>query len=679
MNTRTWHGAALTTLGVCVAITLAAAIRSGALPVSWWGPAPIGAAAAGLTGLVSAAHQSGLGTHAYRTLAWLIGGTWVTWAAHWRFTVWMIVVAGAGVLLLVGLRKITQPAVVMAQTTAGPTAITGPVESQQDRERRLAARLIAELLGKPDIAKRPGFVTTIEPWPDPTAGVRLCLNLAAARGQVKRADIVNICHGIAVALDLPEGCIPEVVRETSQGRTIVDIPLRATAATETDVDDMTPCSVYDEMTVMHDVRGEPLNICFRERSAVVGGAPGWGKTTLLHRMALHFQRCTDVVTCIVDTTGGNLAVALMTPYALGLTEHPPLGWVAATEGEALAMGCVVNAIIRDRRGAPEVIRRKRSGDNMVLPVDASLPLIMLMTDEGGELTQAKTLVGQYANNYISRLAQTGRAEGGRVIMSILRGTSDLLEKGLRTMAAIRITLRMEEEDEYGHVLGKNPPKGAELTEKGQAFIRTPEIPHPVMGRTVNVLPSQIERVVIGTNHLRVDFDARAYEVAAKLRPWHLMSREIDDSMMSVPGLREVVRDMERGEIMTNRWARYERYLAAMRGETVADEELPSAAEQPKAVTAGGYDGALGALVAATGTATVTPAPVPVEPAVKRSVRDEILDVLREGPATSGEVGRRLNARRAGCARTYRLGVLAALRGEKLIVQDGDNGPYRLPA
>src|SRR5262249_24225717 len=144
---------------------------------------------------------------------------------------------------------------------------------------------------------------------------------------------------------------------------------------------------------------------------------------------------TDCLIWVVDTNGGGVATPWLEPWARGEANIPVIDWVAPTDEEAAVMVAVAAAIAKDRKTSPEANRRKRAANSMILPVDADLPAILVLTDEGGEVRQSVSLLGQLAATGISRLAQIGRAEAVRVVMSVLRGTADLLDKGMRVMAA----------------------------------------------------------------------------------------------------------------------------------------------------------------------------------------------------------------------------------------------------
>jgi hypothetical protein len=348
-------------------------------------------------------------------------------------------------------------------------------------------------------------------------------------------------------------------------------------------DDFSPVSVYDSFQVMTTPRGESLEVCLRSQSMVIGGAPESGKTTLLHRIILWLARCVDCLIWVVDANGGGVAEPWVRPWAMGKAGRPIIDWVAADEDEAAVLVAVATAIAKDRKTSPEAVCRRHGSDTTVLPVDEKLPAIVVLNDEGGEMRQAVSALGQLADQGISRLAQIGRAEAVRTIKSVLRGTADLLDKGMRVCAALRICLRMEEEDEYAHVLGKNPGKTA-LLHKGSGYLRRPEDPRPIFGRTVYMLLSQIERAAVACADLRPDLDDRARKVAARIRARDVLGGRDPDGYPDVMAL-PVMRDVEAGLAYGNRWVRFAPRLAAMRGEELAEPDQADEVVAPAAPAA----------------------------------------------------------------------------------------------
>lgn len=621
-NTSPWTPAWVATVTVAAMVVAVLAVRTKALPLAWWFFPCAALVGAVVTAAVTIAQGGGVRAHTHRAAGWLSAGGWMTWA------------------LLSGLRAV--PVAVLAGVAAVFVALLPlcrplPPEGQQSWDstnsmdrRPTPVRRWEALLRR--LTRQAVRVIGVEPWDNPQDGVRVRVELPPT-GEITPDDLTGLCRKIATALRLPKGCSVRLLDGAHQGEVVFDVMLRDCLADSVTLeDDFTPASIYDEFTVMTTPRGESLKVCLRKQSMVIGGAPDMGKTTLLRRIMLFLARCTDALVWVADTNGGGLAEPFVRPWAMGLAPRPLVDWVAADEAEAAVMMAVAIAVVKDRKTAPEAVRRRHASDNTVLPVDAHLPAIVVINDEGGELRQAADLLGQLADQGISRLAQIGRAEAGRAIKSVLRGTADLMDKAMRVCASLRICLRMEEEDEYGHVLGSNPGRSeATLIHTGTGYLRRPSDPRPIHGRTVNVLLSQIERAAVACAGLRPgairndevgDLDTRGQQVAARVSVRDVLGGKDPRDFPDVANL-PVMRDVAAGRAYSGRWERFAAQLAAMRG-----EELP----EPAASAADGPPEA-GRSTGASGARTETPAAGPA-PVVPSGAIADLLNATRTVPVAA---------------------------------------------
>lgn len=428
-------------------------------------------------------------------------------------------------------------------------------------------------------------VTGWQSWDQPEDGLRLTVELPADQG-TKASDLVGHAEGIAASARLPDGCAVRVLNSDIQGIVYVDVMLRYSLHDYAGVHEepTTPASILDEFPVLRTPRGDVLTICLRKFSMIIGGTVDSGKTTLLHRIIMWLARCTDTLIWVVDLNGGGVATPWIHPWANKLVDKPVVDWVADNEPEAAVMAAVARAVAVDRKTNREAARRKRAANDTLLPVDAAMPAFVILTDEGGEVRQAASLFGQLAGQGITRLAQIARAEGGRVVVSVLRGTSDLTDKALRVVAAIRLCLRMEEHEEYSHVLAANPGKVELEGVSGAGFLRTAKLSRPVLGRTMNVDLRGIERHAIACAGLRPDLDEWGLRAAARVRPSDVLGgREPADEHMD----NQPMQDCLTGAAYTGRWDRYAAKLAGMRGEETADDAPAEAGDgqptgQPRA-------------------------------------------------------------------------------------------------
>lgn len=460
-----------------------------------------------------------------------------------------------------------------------PFRLQAPGQGRDSRPKEWLAieAILCRLLTKPVT------VVGMSRWDNPQDGYRVRLLLDANSGMTWK-DLHGITDRFAAAIRLPIGCAVRVLDGQHQGEALLDVMSRDCLADEVIVQEpVTPASINDAFEVMSSPRGEELTVCLREQSMVLGGFVGSGKTTVLHRIIFFLARCLDVLIWVIDMNGGGLATPWIEPWATGKASRPVVDWIAHNEEEAAIMVAVGTAIAKDRKTSQAARSRKRAANTTVLPVDSKLPAILILTDEGGEVRQAISLFGRRAAEGITRLAQIGRAEAVRMVLSVLRGTSDILDKGFRTQAAVRLCLQMAEEVDYSHVLGTDPG-GARLVHKGSGWLyRTTDL-KPVFGRTVNVTLDRIESHAIACQDHRPDLDERATQVAAQVRLKDVLGRDVDrDEAHDLLRLTSMA-DVQAGRAYAGRWDRYAHVLAEMRGddppEVVAEEtsqdDLPSA-------------------------------------------------------------------------------------------------------
>jgi len=578
------------------AIGAAIALRADDVPLEWW--MPLGAAIPGaLVALVASLALEQPRAVAHRVAAVLAGCVWVAVVAYGGWGVWAVVALASGAAIVAGCE-------VAAGRGRAMVLRVGPAEQPGDR-RPEPVREWEAMLQR--LAKRPVRVRELRPWPSRQDGLQVHVDLPE---DMTVRDLAALTDKIAAARRLPQGCIVRALDAEHQGAAILDVMLRDCLAADHPParEPATPASIYDPISIAVTARGELVEAELREQSMIVGGTTGSGKTTLLHRLIMRLARCTDTLVWIVDLNGGGVAAPWIAAWAQGKADRPVVDWVAEDPVEAAVLIATANAIAKDRKTSPEALRRKRAANSHILPVDKDLPLIMVITDEGGEIRQMSGLLADLVDEGITRLAQIGRAEGARVIMSVLRGTADLLSKGLRTVAGVRVCLRMAEEDEYSYVLGVHPGR-TRLLHRGSAYVyRTDQDFRPLLARTSNVDLESIEAHAIATAHLRPRLDDRGRQVAARVTVRDVLDGR-DPSSHPELSRHPALLDVVAGGAYELRWERKARMLAQIRGEEVPeDEPAPGRSERPTVAPVGS---AAERLLLATGVlATPEPERVP---------------------------------------------------------------------
>ncbi|MFY1595510.1 hypothetical protein [Micromonospora sp. WMMD737] len=545
-------------------------VVTGAVVWGWLIAIVAGVLAGGGAALI--AHATGrTKTIIHRGVSAVLAGTWTAYvaAAGWSWTAVIVLAFGAGGALIC--EWLWAPPIyrLLGKQQA-------QVEQSHDGDQRPARVRSWEAVLRATF-KQPVVVHDVRPWNNAGDGEQVVVELA---GELTIDSVIGACRTIATKAKLPPNCAVEVVGfGDHQGIVVLDAMLRdCLAGYREAVEDVTPSSIYDPMPLSRTARGEDVEVTLREKSMLLGGMPGAGKTTLLHRMIMRMARWVDALIWVVDLNGGGVAWPWVEAWARGDAPKPTIDWVATDEESAAVMLAVARAIAKDRKINPEARRRRKAKNTTVLPVDKDLPAIVIVTDEGAEVAQAAGLLGLLVKQGVTRIAQIARAEGIRVVMSILRGTADTVDRSLKVAVAVMCCMRMILPEEYGHVLGVDPKiKGA--MPNGYMFVHRPEQdPAPIRTKTDDVTLATIDAHSIATAHLRPDLDERAKKVAARIT----ISDVLDGrDPRDFPDLARhpIMQDVDAGRAYSGRWDRQAHQLAELRG-----EDVPEFEDEPQRVT-----------------------------------------------------------------------------------------------
>ena len=538
--------------------------------LAWWAWPLVAIAGAAVTftitqiQMMDRANGGWLKVVVYRELVWAGLGFLATWVDRtgWSVSLGLWWIGGTIAVAALGTACPTPPLVARDQPPAG-------WDRRPDYVRKWE-QIIRNVTSWKTVT-----VSRWERWENAAEGFRLWVELPTDTGNTD-TDLAQHCQRFAHAARLRAGCHVQALPSDVQGVAILDV-MEVDNLSKSDhlvhVEPTTPASINDSFTVMTTPRGKPLDICLRIETATIGGATGSGKTTLLNRIISFLARCTDCLIWVADYNGGGLANNWIEPWARGKCARPVVDWVATDENEFALMTAVALAISTARKHNPEVRRRMRQvNSGGVLPVSRDLPAIIVLADEGGSIRQKLTALGTIAAEGMTQLAQLGRAMAVRSMISVLRGTSDLMDKGFRTQSSIRLCLRMNEHGEYVHVLDVNPPKSP-LKHKGAGYLRTMELDQPVYGRTVNVDEDAIEQHAIACSQLRPVLDQYSLDVAARVRP-----QDVTGGMKDYPGWvgSRQFNDCTAGKAYTGRWERAAALLANLRDEEYTEAPISRA-------------------------------------------------------------------------------------------------------
>lgn len=511
--------------------------------------------------------------------AFVAGGSiWSTVTAMTGITPLGIVVLAVGVAtgttIMIALPIPPTPEELAALAAAANNGLPPGRTQEEEDMQALLRRLSKTSIG----------VVEIEPWETPADGMDIRVSLVEG---MEPRDLADLCGKIQSSpqLRLPQGCVVTVLDGEYQCEAIIRIMLRDCLKDHINLDDhetTTPASINDPFPLMRSPQGNWFMVCLRIFCMIIGGTTGSGKTTLLNRVIAYLARCTDALIWVIDFNGGGLGAPWNRPFEEGLADRPIIDWLGDTEEESAVIMACAKQIAKSRKTDRESVQMRRDAGTNVLPVSPHKPAIVVITDEGGEVRQSMSVLGQVVCSQISSLAQIGRETGVRVIMSVLRGTADLLDKALRAVCSIRICLRMDEESECDHVLGRNPGR-VRLMHTGSAWVyRTTQDYRPVVGRSVDVPPAFIERHAIACAALRPELDKAGQSVCANIKLIDVFSGRDPENYEDLLGHPALV-DVTTGTAYTRRHQRRaERLRAIEQGEdpTVTTHRTDTASEAP---------------------------------------------------------------------------------------------------
>jgi hypothetical protein len=207
--------------------------------------------------------------------------------------------------------------------------------------------------------------------------------------------------------------------------------------------------------------------------------------------------------------------------ALPKEARPGIDWLASTPAEALKM---VNALIRINAARKvryqDLLRKKNT---RLLPIDAQIPQIVLMVDEGAELLSASNLKDEAMRDLkegIREVMRTTRAMGIREILTAVDGNlSALGDSQIRKFSPVGVALTSGESS--GNNLAKLFPAArvdtSQLNEKGSGVIGSATsdgfAPRPF--KAWNVTPATIRRVQAATWRRRPALDRVSAQAAGE--------------------------------------------------------------------------------------------------------------------------------------------------------------------
>lgn len=503
----------------------------------WWGAA---AGAAGIVGITvrSVARQvSPLGI-AYRVACMGGAGSWLAWALATSAWSTNALTAAAVATIAAGLAAPEvsdhEARVTGRRRQAVADAAAAERTAADDAERFEMARewrdRFVEVCGLPGT-----LVKAVEAWPGRT-GYTLEVRLP---GGATWQRLSKFGDALASNADLAHGCTVEVGPGASRGVCLVAVSIVDTTAEPVPYPtDYSSLSFMGPLPVGMHRANRVATIEIAEDPVVIVGRQGSGKTTTIQVINLDLARCDDALIWHIDLNGAGMSRPWITPWLEGRAGVPVVDWVAATPEEALLMVRTLIAICQGRKGAYQALMR--SVDDDKIPVSRAVPAIVLVTDEGAEAVAANRGNRELAVG-LETLASTGRAARGRLIISGVRATADIIPVPIQAQAGVKIWMRPEDQHETAQLLGWH--SGVSIDDAphpGSGLMRKPGTAGIQTYRGHVLKPAQIEEASIILAPRRPTLDqpsaaigGRAYaERWDRYRAW--ASTQVGGDTMTVP-------------------------------------------------------------------------------------------------------------------------------------------------
>jgi hypothetical protein len=465
-----------------------------------------------------------------RCASWLLAGGWTTWAMTEGPLTWKClgVLAGAGV----GMGALASNANAHEEAAEHDrlTAEAQAALAEMDGRRRAVAREWTDRIKR--LTGLDVVINAVEFWPN-GAGYSVGGDLP---GGALWTQLRDRSKQMAADARLPHGCLVEAEAGPVQGSFAIDIStVNIMADLVTYPDDFSPLSILTGIPWGLRPNSSEIKVFLREACALILGPPGSGKSTFVDGILAGFDRCTDVLTFVIDLKGGAVGIPWARPYleAKGLLPavpgqqpapkdtRPGVDWIAHTPAEALLMLTVILAINTARQqGYQELMNAK---DTTLLPVSAKVPQIMLVVDEGAELLSAPNSEPHMkeVKKLILRVMRLTRAMGIRAVLTALDGNlSAIGNTEVRKYSPVGAALTSGENatSNVGKLFSNAKVDTSQLSEKGAGVIGQSGQNgfKPTAFKTWYTSPSMVRSCVIETSDLRPTLDPISLKAAGRI-------------------------------------------------------------------------------------------------------------------------------------------------------------------
>jgi hypothetical protein len=505
------HGPVMGTVNAAGGAFTAAAVGHAAELAPVWAAGGGGLAAFAAAVVARRADLSG-SSIAYRAACWAAAGGWTARAlatTPWDVTNVGMLAGGAlvGGLLAPALSRHERREVERAARRLAVTARQARAAEWADRVDRVCrirgARVPAVQVWEP-VDDGPGGL--LEPG--------FTVEVQLPRGGVTVEHIAAAAPALAADADLPEGCGVTVRPGTRRSRVLIDVQMVNVLAREIPYPTDYPLgSCLTSYAIGRRPTGRPASVHTRERSVLLTGPKGGGKSNLLNVFVGRHAEMVDELVWVIDMSGGRLIVPWMRAFLERRATRPPLDWVAKDADEALRM---LAAAIRIGQGRGTAYRDlMHAADTDLLPVSARIPQITIVVDESKSIT-GSNVTDSDRIQIAARLLQVQeelRAMAVNVIRCALRPTGDALG-GIDARVQSDVLIMMK-------------PKGEEISKlfDRSAGLRAEDAPYPGSGLlsqdearpapfvAYRLTPLAIDRLAVAVSDRRPGLDAPSARLA----------------------------------------------------------------------------------------------------------------------------------------------------------------------
>lgn len=394
-------------------------------------------------------------------------------------------------------------------------------------------------------ARAPQLVVTAGPtrWPN-GAGENYTIDGSADGLSAQDLSAVHVKNSLASKLKLPPGCGVEAVIGSNRGETIMGIS-RIDKIKEDHLYPMTEIkqrSIYNPIPlgVLRDA--VEAGVSLRENSLLLWGQKRSGKTTSLYDLITGLAQCTDAMIWVIDLGGGGAAIPFMYAAAEGRVDRPVIDWIATTLEETALMAECAYQIAITRKKVYQY-RKRLAADNL-LPLDAEVPEIVIVIDEGkmimgeGVTKREDGYAAGLIRDRLEQVVDVAGDSGVNMVLSVLRATSDAVDPGVLAQMGCRVGMRVSDTKELAYGFGDWSLNPDDAPYKGSGFIVPENGASPRVFKAFQITPPMIDEVAVITAPWRPFLDDKSRAAAGMAyakrweRTWSLICDDKGDPILT---------------------------------------------------------------------------------------------------------------------------------------------------